>query len=219
MHDTTRRLYEVARVRLGITTLSEVAVAIGETAQTLKNWETRGVSQRGQINAARRLGCDAEYIANGTGNIQSTKQNVTSVHVRSTVPLISWVQAGPLTEVQDVFSPGEADEMVESFDQTLSGNAFALRVENDSMVSPYPGDLSFPEGTILIVDPNRTCDAGDYVIAKDVHTQRATFKKLMTDGGRWFLKPLNPVYPTQEIDDPAMRIIGRVVESQTRRKL
>lgn len=219
MHETTRRLYEAALVLRGISTLTEVAAAIGETSQTLKNWETRGVSQRGQINAAKRLGCDASYIAHGTGSLQNSQPNVTRTHVRSTVPLISWVQAGPLKEVQDVFLPGEADEMVESYDQTLSGNAFALRVENDSMVSPYPGELSFPEGTILIVDPNRACDAGDFVIAKDVQTQRATFKKLMTDGGRWFLKPLNPVYPTQEIDDPAMRLIGRVVESQTRRKL
>jgi SOS-response transcriptional repressor LexA len=56
-------------------------------------------------------------------------------------------------------------------------------------------------------------------VAKDVHTQQATFKQLTTDGGRWFLRPLNPAYPTMEIDDPAMRVIGRVIEFQTRGKL
>jgi SOS-response transcriptional repressor LexA len=80
------------------------------------------------------------------------------------------------------------------------------------MTSPYPGEVSFPDGTIIIVDPMRQCGAGDFVIAKDVSTQRATFKKLTTDGGRWFLKPLNPSYPTIEIDHPSLRTVGRVIE-------
>lgn len=57
------------------------------------------------------------------------------------------------------------------------------------------------------------------MIAKDVSTQRATFKKLTYDAGRWFLKPLNPAYSTIEIDDPAIRVIGRVIEFRTGGKL
>ena len=34
----------------------------------------------------------------------------------------------------------------------------------------------------------------------------------MYDGGRWYLKPLNPDYKTLEKDDPVMRVIGRVIE-------
>ena len=79
--------------------------------------------------------------------------------------------------------------------------------------------VSFPEGTIIIVDPERAPKAGDYVVAKDVIHQKATFKKLTTDGSAWYLKPLNPAYPTKEIDDPAMRVIGVVIEYQTGGKL
>jgi SOS-response transcriptional repressor LexA len=145
--------------------------------------------------------------------------NVESAPPGRRVPLISWVQAGMWAEVQDNFHPGEADDWAIAFDTLPGKSAFALRVSGDSMTSPYPGELSFPDGTIIIVDPDRQADAGTFVVAKDVTTQKATFKKLTHDGGRWFLKPLNPSYPTIEIDDPGMRVIGRVIEFQTRGKL
>jgi SOS-response transcriptional repressor LexA len=219
MHETTRRLFEAARELRGEETLTGVAALIGTTPQRLKNWETRGMSQEGILDAAQRLGIDAGWIRSGVGQMRHQKQNVSSAVIRSTVPLISWVQAGSLSEVQDVFLPGEADEWVDTYDSKVSGGSFALRVEGDSMVSQIPGDLSFPEGTVLVIDPDRGVQAGDFVIAKDTHTQKATFKKLAYDGGRWFLKPLNQTYPTIEIDDPDLRIIGKVVEFSLRGKL
>jgi SOS-response transcriptional repressor LexA len=130
------------------------------------------------------------------------------------VPLISLIRAGELTDVLDIFHPGEAVHWVDPVHSDPSKNAYALKVEGDSMVSQIPGAQSFPEGTILIVDPNAATRPNDYVIAKDVATQKATFKKLTTDGARWFLKPLNTAYPTVEIDDPSIRVIGRVIEFQ-----
>ena len=144
--------------------------------------------------------------------------NVVAASVRKTVPLISWVKAGGWGDVLDQFEPGQADQWIECYETTPGGHAFALTIEGDSMTSPHLGEVSFPTGMIIIVDPYRSASAGDYVIAKDVATQQATFKKLVHDGGRWYLKPLNPSYPTIEIDDPATRIIGRVVESRFSRK-
>jgi len=140
--------------------------------------------------------CDPFWLETGNGQKSPTVGNVTPAKARSQVPLISWVAAGNWGEVTDMFQPGEAEEYVEVYETAASSNTFALRVSGDSMVSPYPGDHSFPPGTILIVDPNRASNAGDFVIAKDVATQMATFKKLVHDAGRWFLKPLNPAYPT-----------------------
>jgi SOS-response transcriptional repressor LexA len=153
----------------------------------------------------------------GTGRAE--RSNVIDIEPRRRVPLISWVQAGDFEEVQDHHAPGAADEWVDVYDTKPGDSSFALRVQGDSMTSPYPGELSFPEGTIIVVDPTRGANAGDFVVAKDVQTQQATFKKLTTDGGRWYLKPLNPSYPTIEIDDPSMRVIGRVIEYQVRGKL
>jgi len=146
--------------------------------------------------------------------------NVSAYEPKATVPLISWVQAGSWGDIS-VHSPGQEDggwEVVET-DVSVTGDAFALLVSGDSMTSPYPGARSFPDGTIIVVDPGRAAQAGDFVIAKDVEDQRATFKQLVTDGVRWFLKPLNPAYATTEIDDPSLRVIGRVVEFNIKGKI
>lgn len=132
------------------------------------------------------------------------------------VPLISWVQAGNWAEIVDNYVPGDG-ELIAARDSKPGKFAFALRVEGDSMVSH--NHISFPPGTILIVDPSRLPAAGDFVVAKDVETGCATFKRLMQDAGRWFLKPLNPAYPLMPIDDPAIRVIGVVIESQIIQKL
>jgi SOS-response transcriptional repressor LexA len=50
------------------------------------------------------------------------------------------------------------------------------------------------------------------VIAKLASSNEATFKKLIEDGGRKFLRPLNPAYPT-EMYAVDCRIIGVVVRA------
>lgn len=57
----------------------------------------------------------------------------------------------------------------------------------------------FPEGAILIVEPDESPEAGAYVIVRQNSDTEATFKQLMQDGGRRYLKPLNPRYPILEL--------------------
>jgi SOS-response transcriptional repressor LexA len=134
------------------------------------------------------------------------------------VPLISWVQAGKLTAVDDHFLNDEPIQWIETFLSKPGKNSFALRIEGDSMTSQL-GGLSFPEGCIILVDPNRAPKPGDYVVAHNDITKEATFKRLMYDGGMWFLKPLNPAYPTIRIDDPNLCVIGVAIEWQLGGKL
>lgn len=217
----------------------ELALALEISVQAIGdaiNGKTKAFTAENNAKAAAFLRVNPHWLATGEGDMEATQtnvipkvedgasgtyhlQNVTTAVPRQTIPLISWVAAGAFAEVEDMFEPGQADEWVEAFDSTPSSNAFALRVEGDSMTSPYPGDRSFPAGTILIVDPNRAASAGDFVIAKDVKSGAATFKKLVHDAGRWYLRPLNPAYPAIEIDDPSVRVIGRVVEYRTGGKL
>lgn len=225
MHPSMARLYQAAKELKDVTGQSAVGRLLNASPQTIKNWEIRGVSKTGAITAQEIVGCSASWVLDGTGHVTAMARdsgsiyNVEPVERKKRVPLISWVRAGAWNEVHDPFHPGEADDWAEAYDTRPGDNAFALRVTGDSMTNPIPGDRSFPEGTIIIVDPSRSADAGDYVVAKDVGTQRATFKRLVSDAGRWYLKPLNPAYPTVEIDDPNIRVIGKVIEYQTRGKL
>lgn len=162
---------------------------------------------------ARALQCSLEDLLN-TEELDNGKP----IALReATVPLISWVKAGSWAEVNDHLEPGEAMLWITPQSTLVSPHTFALRVEGDSMTAP--NGMSFPEGCIIIIDPERSPKAGDYVVAKDIATQKATFKRLTTDGNRWYLKPLNPAYPAIEIDDPSMRVIGVAIEWQTGGKL
>ena len=201
-------------------TQQTLATLAGVSQGTIGNLEAGTRARpRELINIAQALQVSVGWLDSGEGPWQAETSNVTGAEAHRRVPVISWIRAGHWGDVDDPFHPGEADEWALAFDSLPSNNAFALRVVGDSMTSPVPGMRSFPEGTIIIVDPGRAADAGDFVVAKDVQTQMATFKLLATDGGRWFLRPLNPSYPTVEIDDPAIRVIGRVIEFQTRGKL
>lgn len=155
---------------------------------------------------AKQLGCTFEDLVSEEQIID----NGTHIIHEKSVPLISWVKAGSWSAIEDHFYPGEADEWVPTQHKSISKGAFALRVEGDSMTAP--SGMSFPEGCKIVIDPERVPKTGDFVVAKDVSTQKATFKKLTTDGNRWYLKPLNPAYQAIEIDDPAMRVIGVAVE-------
>lgn len=66
MHETTQRLYEAAKSR-EIIGQSNVARALGVSPQTVKNWETRGVSKAGIIKAQHVFFCNATWLATGEG--------------------------------------------------------------------------------------------------------------------------------------------------------
>lgn len=208
-----------ARAQRGLTQ-GQLAKRAGVSQGTIGNAES-GIRDKPRelLKIARALQASPDWLESGRGDWRAEEVNFEEVAIQRRVPLISWVVAGNWLEVQDPYEPGDAQEWADAYDTRPGDHAFALRVTGDSMTNPIPGDRSFPDGTVIIVDPGRAASAGDFVIAKDVATQKATFKRLVSDGGRWFLKPLNPTYPTIEIDDPDIRVIGKVVEYQVRGKL
>src|SRR6185436_16633783 len=126
------------------------------------------------------------------------------------VPLISWVQAGVWNNLVDTFQPGDAERWVATYAK-VSKHAFALRVVGDSMTNPS-GAPSFPEGTIVIVDPERAAQPGKFVVVRQNVDTECTFKQLVRDAGRYFLKPLNPRYPLLEMLPDAV-VCGVLVQA------
>jgi hypothetical protein len=62
LHESTARLYRVARDVMGDDAPAKVARRINVSAQTLQNWEGRGVSQDGALKAQAVYGCDANWL-------------------------------------------------------------------------------------------------------------------------------------------------------------
>lgn len=93
----------------------------------------------------------------------------------------------------------------------ISKNGYALKVIGDSMTNPGPG-RSYPSGCIIFIDPDAKIQTGDRVIARVPHTNQATFKILVEDAGKHFLKPINPHYPIIDTTGEVY-IWGKVVGS------
>jgi SOS-response transcriptional repressor LexA len=126
------------------------------------------------------------------------------------VPLISWVQAGDWNNLVDNFPAGHAEKWIATYAK-VSKHAFGLRIIGDSMTNPA-GAPSFPEGTIIIVDPERAAQPGKFVVVRQNLDTECTFKQLVRDSGRHYLKPLNPRYPLLEMLPDAV-VCGVLVQA------
>jgi SOS-response transcriptional repressor LexA len=206
-----------AREKRGMTQ-TQLAREVGVSQGTVGNLES-GLRERPReiLGLAKALAVSATWLETGAGEWER-KNDGTPAAGRRRIPLISWAQADALGETGGPFHPEDVSEWVDTYTSPSEG-AFGLRVAGEVMTNPSLGQITFPEGTIITVDPNIQASAGEFVVAKDAVTHKATFKQLVYDGGRWFLKPLNPSYPTVEIDDVAGRVVGKVTELQLRRRL
>jgi len=124
------------------------------------------------------------------------------------IPVISWVQAGAFREAVDLYAVGFSGEGEPVYSTKAVGlNAFALRVEGDSMSPRYlPGD-------IIVVDPAVKCTNGcPCVVAMN---GEAVFKMFHETDDAIVLRPLNPKYPEIVIrkDSPVdFRVVGKVID-------
>ncbi|MDV5356505.1 S24 family peptidase [Enterobacter asburiae] len=123
-------------------------------------------------------------------------------------PLISWISAGEWNDAEEPLQVSEIDDWYESSSKII-GKGFWLRVEGDSMTAPM--GVSVPEGTLVLFDTGREPENGSLVIAKLTDSNEATFKKLILDGGKTYLKGLNPAWPLVEVNGNC-RIIGVAVQ-------
>jgi SOS-response transcriptional repressor LexA len=122
------------------------------------------------------------------------------------VPLISWVQAGSFTEAIDIYQPGFAEQWVKKPPVPCGSKTFALRVEGMSMEPKYQ------EGEIIYVDPEVAPANGKDVVIRLDDRNEVTFKRLVIEGRRSYLRPLNRSWREQVIDVPDdARIVGVVL--------
>lgn len=130
---------------------------------------------------------------------------------RKPVPVISLIRAGDFADINCHYEPGDGDQW-ETPDYKVGPRAWAHIVDGHSMDDGSAD--GFPHGSLIFADPDVGYDANSFVIAKDVGAQKATFKQLVTDNGKWYLRPLNSQYPIIPIDDPKLRVIAVVTEAR-----
>ncbi|HDY8008057.1 TPA: LexA family protein [Vibrio vulnificus] len=123
------------------------------------------------------------------------------------VPLISWVQAGAFCNSDTQVLPHDCETIL-CPNKSASPRTFALKVVGDSMTAPY--GKSYPEGTIIYVDPEKEALPRSRVIART--DLGFTFKELaVNEFGERYLKALNPHH--QPIFGEGIEICGVVIGS------
>lgn len=160
---------------------------------------------------AKFLAVTPEWLTYGIGNVIPAAIGTTKV------PLISYVQAGAWTGIDDFRETcGDYEYILTDLD--VSGDAFALKIKGDSM------EPEFIEGDIVIIDLKVEPHAGEFVAAINGDYE-ATFKKYrpledLDEYGRqhFELVPLNPDWHSMSSLKQEIRIIGTMVEHRIYRR-
>lgn len=184
---------------------------VGVTKATVSQWEDGRISSIRSttlLKLEESTGYSARWIESGRG--QMLTRNVSDGPSVQSLPLISWVQAGGWSDIVDNFRPGQGEKIIYTT-KKISGKAFALRVVGDSMENPN-GRPTYPEGSIIIVEPERPAIHGSPVVVRLDDEKQAVFKQLIIDGDSRYLKPLNPRYPVIKVDSDST-ICGVVIQT------
>lgn len=205
----------ISRIRTGESkdprrnNIEKIAKALGTTADEMYRLAEKGVERYrisekphahhrvAEPSAHYHIRAPKPTHATAAGQIFDANVRPTS-NIGKPVPLISWVTAGEWAEIVDNFQPGDAEQWFHC-PVPHSEKTFALTVVGDSMCNPG-GRHSFAHGDVIYVDPERPAQNGSYVVVRLEDSREATFKKLLIDGSKKWLKPLNPDWPNQLIE-------------------
>lgn len=212
-----KRLKQARELR-GLTQ-EQLAIAAGlpsEARATVQAVESRDSQRTKYAGAfARALGIRLAWLQDGEGSMDGPDNPAPSGRmeglesgpaIRGMVPVISWVRAGSWHEASDQLQPGYAEDWKPCI-SSHGPRTYALRVVGDSMTAPH--GKSYPEGCLIFVDPDRLDPPnGTPIIAKVNGDAAVTFKILVKDGGKIYLKPLNPQH--LNITDH-FRVLGTVI--------
>lgn len=202
-----QRLYD-ARKQAGLTQ-KQVRDKTGIAQGTLSELENDAQGSSFTAALAELYGVSAIYLAEGKKGVEDRRISRANVEagpdIKGEYPLISWIQAGEWSSIVDNFNPGDAEAFF-ACPKKCSAETFMLRVRGRSMEPKYS------DGDLIFVDPHASYAHGSNVVVKLTDDQEATFKRLVIDGSKQWLEPLNPDWPEKaiQIDDKA-RIVGVVI--------
>lgn len=200
-------------------TLKVIAEHVGVKQPTVSQWEADLMVPRGESLKKLEdiLKTNSDWILHGKGNpearyvlVQPDSQEFKAISLSTKrIPVISWVQAGAWNDIGCDDPAMTCTEWMET-SSGVSEHAFALIVRGDSMTNSS-NPRSIQDGAKVVVEPifdpeqlNRKI-----VVAMLEGSSEATIKEFIQDGPVKFLKPLNPAYPSMQINGNC-RIVGVV---------
>ena len=149
-------------------------------------------------------------IAEGGELGEGTAENLQPGKIPRRVPLLSLAQAGRFAESVYPEHLGDATDWIEFPKKRQGPRTIALRVSGESMEPDYHN------GDIIYIDPDVAPIHGKDVVVRLGERNEVTFKRLVVEGERRYLKPLNQNWPDKFVSMPTdARIVGVVVGRYT----
>ncbi len=217
MSSKTREILSRFQESIGVPTLAGLARFLGVVPSAINAAiRKRQVPDSWLYKVAYQTGVTVEWLRTGkgdrldprfSGELRSDvamEPKASYGHARGRmVPVLTWVQAGALTSATDLYPyAGAAEEYVPVL--VKGKRCFALRVHGDSMLP------AFMEGDTIVVDPDRSPQSGDLVVAVVDDVGEATFKQYLKKRDGQVLHPLNACYKEIPLA-PEHRIVGKVI--------
>lgn len=186
---------------LGTQPKLEAKSGVGQTTigRILRNETEAKIDTVLELAKAFRLGV-GDLLDSGLIERLTAGSNISGTNgAAGRVPLISWVTAGMMCEAIDNFSPGDADDWLES-PFPHGKHTYCLKIRGDSMWPDYK------DGEIIQIDPEVAARHGDDVIAR-TPDGKASFKRLQEDNDGQYLLALNPDFPDRIIRVPEGTVV------------
>lgn len=120
----------------------------------------------------------------------------------NSAPIISWSDAINFPNI----SQNDNTRRYVKIGMQVNENIFCLLID-------YTLDSRFPEGTLLIVDNQKTPKNLSYVIIQESDSPIASLKRFIFDGNTPYLKSIDPSFPSIKYDSTMFKMIGVVVQS------
>jgi SOS-response transcriptional repressor LexA len=188
------------RIKLNLTQakLAELSCTTQQGIQRLESGKT--LIPQNLKELAEALQTTPEFLQFGVGDMDNA---TVMANASNYLPLVSFVQAGAWADINEI---DITTAQLYPCPIKCSVNSFIVRVEGESM-SP-----KFEPGTLLYVDPEAGYDNLSYVVARLDNENQATFKQLIIDGNKKYLKAVNPDWPNKFIEiNGNCTIVGKVI--------
>jgi phage repressor protein C with HTH and peptisase S24 domain len=235
------RLYQAARELKGIKTQAELARAMNQSSQTVKNWESRGMSKAGLIKAQTDIGCSATWLETGLGSMtlglralsdasmesyDSRYENSPFVETPGSLDGARPVREGPgpdsvsVPRVKLRLRAGvasfdtEPDMDGDGHEQMPSAVLTSLRLEPKNLLALRVRGTSMEP--MMFEDDVVIIDTSDTKpISRELYALNfdgeACIKQLLHRGGNWYLHSINPDHEPVNVRSGQCSIVGRVV--------
>jgi len=149
-------------------------------------------------------------IAEGGEQGNGASGTLPSAQIPRHVPLLSFAQAGRFAEFGRLEQLSDATDWIECPRKRHGPLTVALRVSGESMEPDYH------HGDLIYIDPDVAPIHGKDVLVRLGEQNEVIFKRLVVEGERRYLKPLNQNWPDKFITMPTdARIVGVVVGRYT----